>query len=126
MAWRLEKVTIAQSMADAKKALSDCFVDQVFKEAGHCVVIEDFLEGEEASIFAFTDGHTVLPMISAQDHKAIFDGDQGPNTGGMGAYSPAPVVTDAVVQKTMDQIFTPLIQGFKRDGIQYKGIHMLA
>lgn len=115
-------VTIAQSMADAKKALSDCFVDQVFKEAGHCVVIEDFLEGEEASIFAFTDGHTVLPMISAQDHKAIFDGDQGPNTGGMGAYSPAPVVTDAVVQKTMDQIFTPLIQGFKRDGIQYKGI----
>ena len=92
-------VTIAQSFDEAKKALSDCFVDQVFKEAGHCVVIEDFLQGEEASLFAFTDGTSVVPMISAQDHKAIFDGDTGPNTGGMGAYSPAPVFTAEVQKK---------------------------
>ena len=92
-------VTIAQNFDEAKKALSDCFVDQVFKDAGHCVVIEDFLQGEEASLFAFTDGTTVLPMISAQDHKAIFDGDKGPNTGGMGAYSPAPIFTADVEKR---------------------------
>lgn len=115
-------VTIAQNFDEAKKALSDCFVDQVFSDAGHCVVIEDFLQGEEASLFAFTDGITVLPMISAQDHKAIFDGDKGPNTGGMGAYSPAPIFTADVQQKVMDRILNPLIRGFKRDGIEYKGI----
>ena len=106
----------------AKQALSDCFLDQVFKDAGSCVVIEDFLEGEEASLFAFTDGKTVVPMISAQDHKAIFDGDQGPNTGGMGAYSPAPVVTEKVQEKVMSRILNPLIEGFQKDGINYKGI----
>ena len=115
-------VTIAQNFDEAKKALSDCFVDQVFKDAGHCVVIEDFLQGEEASLFAFTDGTTVLPMISAQDHKAIFDGDKGPNTGGMGAYSPAPIFTADVEKKVLDRILNPLIEGFKRDGIDYKGI----
>jgi phosphoribosylamine--glycine ligase len=115
-------VTIAQSLDEAKQALHDCFVDQIFKDAGNCVVIEDFLQGEEASIFAFTDGKTVVPMVSAQDHKAIFDGDKGPNTGGMGAYSPAPVVTDAVVDKVMARVFTPLIEGFQRDGITYKGV----
>jgi phosphoribosylamine--glycine ligase len=115
-------VTIAQSMDEAVNALNDCFVHQIFKDAGQCVVIEDFLQGEEASLFAFTDGDTVLPMISAQDHKAIFDGDKGPNTGGMGAYSPAPVFTPDVQQKVMDRILNPLIEGFKRDGIRYKGI----
>ena len=80
-------VTIAQSFEDAKTALDDCFVNKVFKSAGDCVVIEDFLQGEEASLFAFTDGKTVVPMVSAQDHKAIYDGDKGPNTGGMGSFS---------------------------------------
>ncbi len=115
-------VTIAFDFEMANKALSDCFLDQIFKEAGACVVIEDFLEGEEASLFAFTDGKTVIPMISAQDHKAIFDGDEGPNTGGMGAYSPAPVFTEDVQKKVMDRILTPLISGFQKDGIEYKGI----
>ncbi len=115
-------VTIAVDFDMAQKALSDCFLDQVFEEAGACVVIEDFLEGEEASLFAFTDGKTVIPMISAQDHKAIYDGDQGPNTGGMGAYSPAPVFTEDVKTKVMDQILTPLITGFQSDGIEYKGV----
>lgn len=115
-------VTIATDFDMAKQALSDCFLDHVFKDAGACVVIEDFLEGEEASLFAFTDGKTVVPMISAQDHKAIYDGDQGPNTGGMGAYSPAPVFTDAVQEKVMTRILNPLIEGFQNDGIQYKGI----
>ena len=115
-------VTIAQSFDEAKQALEDCFVNQVFKTAGDCVVIEDFLQGEEASLFAFTDGNTVVPMVSAQDHKAIYDGDTGPNTGGMGAYSPAPVMTLDVQQKVMDRILKPLVAGFKRDGIVYKGI----
>jgi phosphoribosylamine---glycine ligase len=115
-------VTIATSLEMATKALQDCLVDAVFKDAGSTVVIEDFLEGEEASLFAFTDGKTVVPMVSAQDHKAIFDNDKGPNTGGMGAYSPAPVVTDAVQQKVMDRILNPLVEGFARDGIDYCGI----
>ena len=115
-------VTIAHSYEDADTALKDCFVNQIFKAAGDCVVIEDFLQGEEASLFAFTDGKTVLPMVSAQDHKAIFDGDNGPNTGGMGAYSPAPVFTEEVKQKVMDRILNPLIAGFRDEGIDYKGI----
>ncbi len=115
-------VTIAQSFDDAKTALDDCFVNKVFQSAGDCVVIEDFLHGEEASLFAFTDGITVVPMVSAQDHKAIYDGDTGPNTGGMGAYSPAPVLTKDVQEKVMDQILQPLVDGFRSDGIVYKGI----
>lgn len=115
-------VTIARSFMEAKQALDDCFVHQVFQSSGECVVIEDFLIGEEASLFAFTDGKTVVPMVSAQDHKAIYNGDTGPNTGGMGAYSPAPVLTDAVQQRVMDTILQPLVDGFRSDGICYKGI----
>ena len=115
-------VTVAQTIEDADQALRACFIDDVFNEAGNKVIIESFLEGEEASIFAFTDGDTVRPMVPAQDHKQIFDGDKGPNTGGMGAYSPAPVVTNALYQQTIDQVFLPLIDGFKRRGIEYKGI----
>ena len=115
-------VTIAHDFDSAKEALEACFVHQVFKSAGDCVVIEDFLVGEEASLFAFTDGKTVVPMVSAQDHKAIFDGDKGPNTGGMGAYSPAPVLTDSVKEKVIHRILKPLVDGFRDDGIEYRGI----
>ncbi|MEK9727205.1 MAG: phosphoribosylamine--glycine ligase [Candidatus Margulisiibacteriota bacterium] len=115
-------VTIAENLDHADQALKDCFLNNIFKDAGECVVIEDFLEGEEASLFAFTDGKTVLPMVSAQDHKAIYDGDKGPNTGGMGAYSPAPVFTNLVQDKVMQRILKPLIDGFNQDGINYKGI----
>ena len=97
-------------------------MDNKFKEAGKEVVIEAFLTGEEASIFAFTDGKTILPMQAAQDHKAIFDGDKGPNTGGMGAYCPAPIVTNAVYQRVIDRVFTPFLSGLKQEGIDYRGI----
>lgn len=115
-------VTVAQTLLEAKMALHDCFLDHKFSEAGSRVVIEDFLKGEEASYFAFCDGQTVLPMVSAQDHKAVFDGDKGPNTGGMGCYSPAPLVTKEVEDVVIRDVLTPLIEGFKRDGIVYKGI----
>lgn len=115
-------VTVAQTLSEAQSALHDCFLDHKFSDAGSKVVIEDFLKGEEASYFAFCDGNTVLPMVSAQDHKAVFDGDKGPNTGGMGCYSPAPLVTKEVEETVIRDVLTPLIEGFKRDGIVYKGI----
>lgn len=115
-------VTVAENYEMAENALKNCFLDKKFSDAGAKVVIEDFLKGEEASIFAFTDGKTILPMVPAQDHKAVFDGDKGPNTGGMGAYSPAPVASEAVQDIALKKVFQPLIQGFNNDGIQYKGI----
>ena len=115
-------VTIAQTFEEAKEALENCFIHHQFSQAGDTVVIESFLKGEEASILAFSDGVTVVPMVSAQDHKAIFDGDKGPNTGGMGTYSPAPVVTPEVEQLVLDTVLKPLIDGLRQDGIPYKGI----
>jgi len=115
-------VTIAHSENEAVEALKACFIDQVFDSAGSTVLIEDFLIGEEASILAFCDGKTIVPMVSAQDHKAINDGDKGPNTGGMGAYSPAPIVTSSVERLVQEQVFTPLLSTFKKRGLVYKGI----
>lgn len=115
-------VTIAQTLEEAEEALYDCFIDEKFKDAGHKVVIESFLEGDEASVFAFTDSHTLLPMLPAQDHKRLHTNDEGPNTGGMGAYCPTPLVTPALQQKITDQVFTPLMNAFKKEGICYKGI----
>ena len=115
-------VTVAQSFSEAENALKDCFLNNVFKDAGAQVVIEDFLDGQEASIFAFTDGKTISPMIPAQDHKAIFDGDKGPNTGGMGAYAPAPLVTEAIKKDVYETVFLPLLKGFQSENIPYKGI----
>lgn len=115
-------VVIAQTLGEAETAIQEVMVDKKFNDAGTTIVVESFLKGEETSIFAFTDGTTILPMVPAQDHKAIFDGDKGPNTGGMGAYSPAPVVTEAVYSKVVERVFKPLIEGFQRDGIVYKGI----
>jgi len=115
-------VLICYTVKEAQAAIDEMMQDRVFGAAGDRVVIEEFLEGEEASFLAFTDGQTVLPLDSSQDHKRVFDNDQGPNTGGMGAYSPAPVVTPALAERIVQEIMLPTIQGLKRRGIPYKGI----
>lgn len=115
-------VTVAFTEQEAIDALKEIFLDNIFGEAGNRVVIEEFLDGEEASYLAFTDGKTVSPMVSSQDHKAIYDGDKGPNTGGMGAYSPAPVVTDEIFNYATENIAYPLINEMAKRGITYKGI----
>lgn len=114
-------VVIAESIADAEKAIDEMFAGK-FGTAGNTVVIEEFLDGEEASFFAVCDGKIALAFGSAQDHKRVGDGDTGPNTGGMGTYSPAPVVTDALHKQVMETIVNPLIHGMAKDGIPYKGI----
>ena len=115
-------VTVARTVDEAMNALDEIFVDNVFGAAGSKVVIEEFLDGEEASYLAFTDGVTVLPMVSSQDHKAVYDNDEGPNTGGMGAYSPAPVMTDELFKYATDKIAYPLIKTMQKRGITFKGI----
>jgi len=115
-------VVIAQTRAEAVEAINSMLVEAIFGKAGAEVLIEDFLEGEEASILALVDGeHTVL-LPSSQDHKRIFDNDQGPNTGGMGAYSPAPVVTDDLIPTIKEQIILPVVRELKKRGIVYKGV----
>lgn len=114
-------VTIAETLEDAEAALRACF-NGAFGEAGTSVVIEAFLEGEEASFFALYDGRTVIPMAGAQDHKQAFDGDQGPNTGGMGAYSPAPVLTPEMERRIMDDIILPTAAALQARGIDYQGV----
>jgi phosphoribosylamine---glycine ligase len=115
-------VIIAQTVEEAEQAVDLIMKDKAFGAAGNQVVIEEFLTGEEASFIAFTDGKTVLPLPSSQDHKAIFDGDKGPNTGGMGAYSPAPVMTDALTKRVMDEVMLPTIRGMEAEGRPYKGM----
>ncbi len=115
-------VVVAMTEAQALAALDDMMLDQVFGDAGSCIVIEEFMEGEEASFFAFTDGISILPLASSQDHKRALDQDQGPNTGGMGAYSPAPVVTADLHQVIVDTIVRPTIEGMANDGCPYSGI----
>ena len=90
--------------------------------AGSDIVIEEFLDGEEASFFALVDGTTALPLVSAQDHKRVGDGDVGPNTGGMGAYSPAPIVTEAMAERVMDRIVRPTVAAMREQGRPYKGV----
>jgi len=92
-----------------------------FGDAGHRIVVEEFLDGEEASFIVMVDGENVLPMATSQDHKRVGDGDTGPNTGGMGAYSPAPVVTDAVHQRVMDEVIWPTVRGMAAEGNTYTG-----
>ena len=96
--------------------------DKVFGNAGERVIVEECLKGEEASYMVFTDGETIVPMVSSQDHKRIFDDDKGPNTGGMGAYSPAPVVTEDMERIVLDKIMKPTIRALKSEGIKFKGI----
>ena len=114
-------VILAQTKAEAIAAVKDMLVGNAFGEAGHRVVIEEFLIGEEASFICMVDGEHVLPLATSQDHKARDDGDNGPNTGGMGAYSPAPVVTEAMFQRIMDDVILPTVRGMAADGHPYTG-----
>jgi phosphoribosylamine--glycine ligase len=114
-------VIIAQTRADAEAAIADCF-SGVFGDAGARVVIEEFLHGEEVSFFALVDGETVLPLASAQDHKRAYDGDAGPNTGGMGAYSPARIMTPPTCERVMTEIIRPTVAAMARRGTPFRGV----
>ena len=113
---------VCQTLEEADEAVRLVMEERAFGEAGDRVVIEEFLTGEEASFLAFTDGKTVLPLATSQDHKPIFDGDRGPNTGGMGAYSPAPVVTKELFDQAMDEIMIPTVRAMASEGCPYKGV----
>ncbi len=115
-------VVVAKSKEEALGALEDCFVRQKFGSAGNKVIIEEYLEGEEVSLLAFTDGKTLLPMVPAQDYKRAYDNDLGPNTGGMGSYSPVPFVTTEIYNKIVNQILKPTVDGLAKEGINYKGV----
>ncbi|MBU3911295.1 MAG: phosphoribosylamine--glycine ligase [Candidatus Omnitrophica bacterium] len=115
-------VIVAQSVEEAEKAIDDILVKKIFGAAGNRLILEDCLEGEEASILVFTDGKTIMPLVTSQDHKRIFDNDKGPNTGGMGAYSPAPVVSEGIFNNIIEGVFKPLINGLANEGKIFKGV----
>jgi phosphoribosylamine---glycine ligase len=115
-------VFVCSSLAEAEEALRATMVEKVFGEAGARVVVEEFLTGEEASIMALVDGQTIVPLASSQDHKRAFNNDEGPNTGGMGAYSPAPVVTEAMWPAIREQVFERTLTELRRRGIVYRGV----
>ncbi len=115
-------VIICSTQKEAEAAIDDILARKLFGQAGEKVVIEEFLQGEEASFMALTDGEHILPLASSQDHKRVFDGDRGPNTGGMGAYSPAPVVSSEVHRRILDEILRPLLRGLKKKGVHYSGV----
>lgn len=115
-------VVIAETEADAKKAIEEMMGDRVFGSAGDKVVVEEFLTGVEASMLCFVDENTIVPMESAQDYKRIFDEDKGPNTGGMGTYSPSLVFDDALQEQIREQILEPTLKGFQADGLDFKGV----
>ena len=114
-------VVIAQNADEAEEAIADMMEGRSFGGAGRSVVIEEFMEGEEASVLAFCDGHTIVPMISSQDHKRIFDNDEGPNTGGMGAYAPAPVMTEALMAEVQEKILDPICHAMATEGYPFVG-----
>lgn len=114
-------VVICESREQAERSLDDMMVDKSFGSAGERVVIEKYLLGEEASVFVLTDGSDFLMLASAQDHKRIFDGDRGKNTGGMGAYAPAPVVDDMLMQRIISEIVQPTLEGMRKEGTLYRG-----
>jgi phosphoribosylamine---glycine ligase len=115
-------VVISLTVNDALDVVDKILVKKVFGEAGGKVIIEEFLEGEEVSFMVLTDGQHILSLASSQDHKRVFDNDQGPNTGGMGAYSPAPVITPAVQKRIFNGVLNPLLAGLKKKGITYRGV----
>ena len=114
-------VIVAETIIEAKLAVNDMLIDNKFGDAGARVVVEEFLSGEEASFICMVDGNNILPLASSQDHKARDNGDLGPNTGGMGAYSPAPVVTPTMHDRIMREVIEPTVEGMKKDGIPYTG-----
>lgn len=114
-------VIVATTLDEAKDAVKDMLAGNAFGEAGHRVVIEQFLTGEEASFIVMVDGEHIVPMATSQDHKRIGNGDTGPNTGGMGAYSPAPVVTDTIYQRIMEEVIRPTVAGMAAEGMPYTG-----
>lgn len=114
-------VTVAHTLEEATQAVIDAFSGR-FGEAGHQIVIEDYMTGQEASVLAITDGQTVLPLVPAQDHKAIGEGDTGPNTGGMGAYAPTPVVTPEILARVQAEVLEPAIATLRNRGIDYRGV----
>ncbi|MBF0163315.1 MAG: phosphoribosylamine--glycine ligase [Magnetococcales bacterium] len=113
---------VCSTLEEAHEAIDRIMVAREFGSAGDEIVVEGFLKGEEASLLAFVDGERVLPLAGAQDHKAIFDGDLGPNTGGMGAYSPAPCLTPAMVERAVAEIILPTVRGMAAEGYPYRGI----
>lgn len=115
-------VTVARTMEEAEAALRDIMVDQVFGASGASVVIEEFLTGQEMSLLAFVDGSVVRPMVPSQDHKPVFDNDQGPNTGGMGTYSPLPHIPQEIVQEAIDNIVQPTADAMVKEGRPFKGV----
>ena len=114
-------VVVAMTVEEANAAVEDMLSGNRFGDAGSTVVIEEFMEGEEASLLAFVDGKTVVPMIVSQDHKRIFDGDKGPNTGGMGTYAPAPVLTDSLRDEAMKTILEPMVVAMQKESMPYVG-----
>ncbi len=114
-------VIIAQNYEEAEKAVNDIMVNKIFGDSGNRVVIEEFLTGPEVSVLAFTDGKTIVPMVSAQDHKRAFDNDMGPNTGGMGTFSPSRMYTPEIADRCMKEIFLPTIEGLNKEGRTFKG-----
>ena len=115
-------VILPKTIEEGERAIDSIMVKRVFGESGKKIILEDCLEGEEASILIFTDGKTIAPLESAQDHKRIFDNDIGPNTGGMGAYSPAPIVSKNILGSVIKDVFRPLIDGLRKEGKVYKGV----
>lgn len=115
-------VVVAKTIDEAKKAVESMMLEKVFGDAGNKVIIEECLQGEEASILVITDSKEVVALASAQDHKRVFDNDAGPNTGGMGAYSPAPVVTEELFKEILDKVIYRTIDGLAKEGIDYRGV----
>ena len=115
-------VLICANREQAEAAIEEILVRKAFGQAGEKLVIEEFLDGEEASFMVLTDGEHILPLASSQDHKRVFDNDEGPNTGGMGAYSPAPAVTPVIDERILREILTPLLAGLKKRAIHYRGV----
>lgn len=115
-------VTVAATLEEAEKALREAMVDKVFGDAGNQIVIEEFLEGQEMSILAFVDGETVRAMVPAQDHKPIFDGDKGPNTGGMGTYTPLPHIDQAIIDESITNIIIPTAKAMVSEGRPFRGV----
>ncbi|MBU1124602.1 MAG: phosphoribosylamine--glycine ligase, partial [Candidatus Omnitrophica bacterium] len=115
-------VVVAKTVDEAQQAIVDIMEKKIFREAGRRVIVEECLKGQEASILVITDSKEVIPLAASQDHKRIFDNDQGPNTGGMGAYSPAPIVTKALLDEIMSKVVGRTIDGLAREGIEYHGV----